>query len=118
MAFFNWVRWLRSERRSPIKTNRQHDRKSHRLGDRPKFRPGFENLEDRLAPATLPAALVSAQGTFAGGYSPNMVVDPLNVNRLFEVHSGGGTIQGNVSTDGGQTWSNFASIGTLTDPNI
>src|SRR5207248_3154890 len=79
MAFVSWVRWLRSLARPRGKTYRRRN-----LGDR---RPRLEVLEDRLAPAVLPTALVSNPTNIGTGFSPNVVQDPINSLKLFEVHT-------------------------------
>jgi subtilisin-like proprotein convertase family protein len=83
----------------------------------------LEELEQRIAPSVtpiLPSALVSNQGLagLGSGYNPQVVIDPLNSQKMVEVHSNGGGLAGNYTTDGGQTWSSFGLGAKIADPNI
>ncbi|HUR52690.1 MAG TPA: hypothetical protein VMZ71_01040, partial [Gemmataceae bacterium] len=82
-----------------------------------------EQVEDRLAPATLPPQVIPAvtveetrifgDGTVdgydgTGDFQPQVVADPNDPNTLIYVAStGGGNIYGQYSHDGGQTWLPF-----------
>jgi subtilisin-like proprotein convertase family protein len=85
--------------------------------------PFLESLENRLAPATvpdvLPAALVNSQFALTGAntnINPQVVMDPVNTSKFFEVHSIGGNFGGNFSEDGGGTWASFNN--TAAFPNL
>ena len=94
-----------------------------------------EEVEQRLAPATLPVPSVSATTTVAntgGASSPQVVVDPTNPNTLAMVYTTGTSLQAQLSIDGGVTWQNFRLVqsvftdaagnrfqgNALADPNI
>src|SRR5262249_17919853 len=85
VPLFNWVRWLRSlSSRRPTPTIR----KKHRT------RASVETLEDRLAPASLPAPVISNNPTnlnayngnvnpvVPGGVGPTLLTDPTNPQHM------------------------------------
>jgi subtilisin-like proprotein convertase family protein len=82
-------------------------------------KPHVQLLEDRTLLAVLPPAVVSNPTSLANGISPQVVIDPVNPQKVVEVHttitSG---LAGFYSTNAGQTWTSFALPGNTTDPNI
>src|SRR5437660_9526695 len=112
MSFFSWTRWLDSLRRPRGKS---HKKRSDRFA-----RLNLESLEDRTLMAVLPAAVVSNPTTIAtgafGGFSPDVVQDPLHPLKMVEVHTTGALLVANYSIDGGQTWNGF--INTVPVPNL
>jgi subtilisin-like proprotein convertase family protein len=97
----------------------------------------LETLEDRYAPSTLPAPLVTdkVQLDFytnqSSVYGPQVVMDPINPDTLVEVHAAYfdsvntaqvgdfGEIWGNYSFDRGETWASTSGLfinGAVTDP--
>lgn len=69
-------------------------------------------------PSVLPAAVVSNQSTIASsGFSPDVVMDPINSQKMVEVDTTGSDLVAYYSTNGGQTWTNFINaITSITDP--
>ena len=94
--------------------------KRHR---KPVRTPLLEALEHRLAPAglqdVLPAALVNSQPALtnaATNINPQVAVDPLNPQKLFEVHSTGGGLSGFYSNGGG--WASWGIINNSDLPHF
>jgi subtilisin-like proprotein convertase family protein len=103
-------------------------------------RPYVEGLEDRRLMSVLPPAVVSnSRGLFnnslnpltvgqgPGGFSPQVVVDPVDPTKLVAVFDGtppefspcaiiGRYLQVAYSTNGGETWSSAGQITNITDP--
>src|SRR4051812_5026186 len=75
-----------------------------------------EEFEDRMVPATLPTVGISDIRTLTAGFQPQVAADPTNPNHLVLVSaaSGGASINGQYSLDGGVSWSNFTVAGTGT----
>jgi subtilisin-like proprotein convertase family protein len=99
-------------RRTPQPIRRSEKGRSKRMG--------FETLEDRTVPATLPPALVTPNTTpvFAGASSPQIAVDPLNAQNMVAIATTGAALSGVYSNDGGTTWINFAAPSSFRDPNL
>ncbi|MFO0926214.1 MAG: proprotein convertase P-domain-containing protein [Gemmataceae bacterium] len=118
-----WTRWLRSLSRRPRgKTIRNRPLPVSR---RP--RPSLEGLEDRTLFAVLPAALVSSQTTMQvplgttttniAGFSPTVIQDPINPNKVFAFYATQtGRLGATYSTDGGDTWTGYLNTDTVNNP--
>src|SRR5438128_421876 len=93
MADSSWTRWLRSlfhprRNKTIVKRNR-----------RP-IRPHLEALEDRTLLSALPEAVVSNQRAIGGSTNAQVILDPINANKLITVSDSGGF----YSVNGGATW--------------
>ena len=84
----------------------------------------LEEVEQRLAPATLPLPTASDTRTIGAGFAPQAVADPNNPNTIIVVSANpnivgvnnvgfGVALVGQISIDGGQTWGGF----TITNPD-
>jgi|GEM_PF-1642721 len=73
----------------------------------------LEEFEVRLVPATLPPVTVSDTRVIAAGaFAPQAVADPTNPNLIVVVSGStqnqvGASLVGQITRDGGQTWSGF-----------
>ena len=117
MPLFNWKRWLRTLSRPQSKASRKRPLRIHRT------RLDAEQLEDRTVFSVLPPAIVTSPATIAtstlSGFSPSIAYDPINPQKLIEVHSTGAFLVANYSTDGGQSWSSFITTNSnLSDPTL
>jgi hypothetical protein len=68
---------------------------------RPRYRPVFEELEDRVVPSSAPATQFTSVGAGGGGYYGAPSVSPVNPNEFFIDTDMGAAYQ---TTDGGQQW--------------
>jgi subtilisin-like proprotein convertase family protein len=78
--------------------------------------------------STLPAAVISAQQTLKAsgrtlsGSSVSLVQDPVNPQKMFEVHNallnGQSLLGASYSTDGGVTWTGFLNFNPSANPNF
>ncbi|MCI0376599.1 MAG: proprotein convertase P-domain-containing protein [Gemmataceae bacterium] len=110
-SFFR--KWLRGKTKQKPIVNRPPKR--HLL---------VEQLEDRLAPAVLPAPLISdpaiiyngaappfgtgpMNNVLANSSSPQIAIDPTNPLKMVEVHSAGPGLVGQYTINGGQSWVSF-----------
>lgn len=85
---------------------------------RNRVRLRLEEVEQRLAPATLPPVTASDTRTLPGGnFAPQAVADPTNPNTIVVVSATnptvGAVLSGQISRDAGQTWTNF----TIANPD-
>src|ERR1700730_5673006 len=103
MPYFNWVRWLRSQRHSRLEPFRRKRARG----------PSVEVLEDRtllaagLAASLLPAPLVSNQSSLGAGLNPQVAIDPMNPQKIVVVASiNGDALTAYYSIDAGQDWVN------------
>jgi hypothetical protein len=113
--FLNKLGLTRKESRS-----RQDKLRRDRVASR---YPHLELLEDRTLLATLPATIVTNPTIMTGAgtqaFSPQIAVDPLNHLHVVEVdavtlaNQNNNIIEGQFSTDGGQTWSAIGVTGTV-----
>jgi subtilisin-like proprotein convertase family protein len=91
------------------------------LPTRYRARLRLEEVEQRLTPTTLPPVTVSDTRTIDGGFAPQAVADPNNPNTIVLVSASratpafpfGAALSGQLSRDGGQTWSSF----TIANPD-
>src|SRR5262245_24626551 len=104
MSLFSFRRFFENRSSRSSRTRRKHRNPARRI-------LSLEALEHRLAPATfgnvLPAAIVNSQTaltTAGGNINPQVVIDPIASNKLFEVHSTGGGLSGFFSNDSGASW--------------
>src|SRR5262245_20880913 len=118
MPRFPLASWMRSQKNGNVRTIRKKATRSSRA-----FR--LEELENRLAPAAIPAAIVNSPGeitvtqsaspgfTPLFGFSPSVAQDPVNTAKMFEVHTNaaGSLLGASYSTNGGQTWTGFLNVG-------
>ncbi len=118
MKFFSFSRFFQQmwrRKRSKRLTRASARRRGFRV-------LGLEELEDRLAPSSasvaLPAPLVSNPNQIGSGFDAQVAMDPLNHLKMVEVHTTGASIQGNYSTDGGQTWNGFGLPGNVPNPSV
>jgi subtilisin-like proprotein convertase family protein len=120
MKFLSFVQ-LFGERWLQRKTTRKQRRRRH---PRTLVRPRLEGLEDRTLLSTLPLPQVGAQQQLAGdAINPVVAIDPVNPNKVVAVYnsSGGGTVGGVFSYDGGHTWGTFLApspFNNLFDPTL
>ncbi len=87
---------------------------------RNRIRLRLEEFEHRLVPATLPPVTASDTRVIDAGFAPQAVADPTNPNTIVVVsatiNSGSNpfpALSGQISRDGGQTWSRF----TISNPD-
>jgi subtilisin-like proprotein convertase family protein len=114
---------LFGKRRQGKAPTRKGRRKGARAGKRVwSVRPGCEFLEDRTLLSVLPPPIVTSAAAIPGSgsaVSPKIAVDPNNslvLAAVWTTHGMGtnSSIQGQFSTDGGQSWAPFP--GTLSVP--
>lgn len=101
--------------------NEKKNKRSAKSTKRPAVQLRLEELEDRLAPSVtpiLPEVLVSDPMAIGVGYSPQVVINPVDPLKMVEVHATGGALAGSYTNDGGQTWQPFGLAGNIPDPNL
>lgn len=89
--------------------NRSSRHQADRGLARNRTRLRLEEVESRLAPATLPSPSVASPVPLLSGFSPQAVVNPNNPLQIVAVAASGNQILGEYSLDGGASWLGFTA---------